>query len=198
MKKILLTGFMPFGGEIVNPSWEIVSNINDNYNGNCIDKLELPVVWGQAQDILYKALDSKYYDYIIMIGQAGGENNIRIERVGLNICGAILDEEKKYHRDLQMETSIFNDGENAYFSSIECERILKAIKEDNIKVKMSYSAGVFLCNYVLYSALYKVNKEKLNTKVGFIHVPYLKEQNKDNYMNFEDMKKAIEMAIDNC
>ena len=58
MKKLLLTGFTPFGGENINPSWEAVKRI-DSLNGFSIEKVEIPVVWDSAFSELEKAVSRK-------------------------------------------------------------------------------------------------------------------------------------------
>ena len=50
--KILVTGFEPFGGEAVNPSWLAVSQIPDQVKGAEVIKKQLPVEWFRALDIL--------------------------------------------------------------------------------------------------------------------------------------------------
>ena len=50
--KILVTGFEPFGGESVNPSWMAVERLPDTLDGAEIVKRRLPVVYFRALDIL--------------------------------------------------------------------------------------------------------------------------------------------------
>ena len=45
---ILLTGFEPFDGASVNPSWEAVQRVPDQICGHEVHRLRLPVVYGQA------------------------------------------------------------------------------------------------------------------------------------------------------
>lgn len=199
MRKILITGFEPFGGEKINPSEKTVLSLNDFYGDDMIIKKILPVEWNVSQKMLYEAIDEYSPDKLIMVGQAGGDNCIRIERVGINICGKIADVNGNYAGgDSAKETKIFDNGENAYFSSFDFDGILKKMNEEGIKARLSYSAGVYICNYVLYSALYKIKNENRKIDAGFIHVPYLEEQNKNCFMEFDLMKRAIEIAVEYC
>ena len=45
---LLITGFEPFGGETVNPSWEAVKLLPDFIGPHRICKLQVPVVFGLA------------------------------------------------------------------------------------------------------------------------------------------------------
>jgi pyroglutamyl-peptidase len=48
MKKILVTGFQPFGGETMNPAWEAVRRLPDTIAGASVTKVEIPVVFGKG------------------------------------------------------------------------------------------------------------------------------------------------------
>lgn len=41
---------------------------------------------------------------------------------------------------------------------------------------LSYSAGTYVCNAVMYNALYLAQKHCPSMKAGFIHVPYAPQQ----------------------
>ena len=49
---ILLTGFEPFDGASVNPSWEAVCRVPDQIAGRDVHRLRLPVVYGEAAGLL--------------------------------------------------------------------------------------------------------------------------------------------------
>ena len=60
MKKLLITGFEPFGGEEINPSWEAVSRLPDEIGDYTLTKLRIPVVFGKAADaVLAKATEGQ-------------------------------------------------------------------------------------------------------------------------------------------
>ena len=73
MKKLLITGFEPFGGESLNPSWEAVKRLPNTIGDYSLTKLSLPVVFGKAATALIGAADSIHPDVILSIGQAGGQ-----------------------------------------------------------------------------------------------------------------------------
>ena len=74
-------------------------------------------------------------------------------------------------------------------------KIAEAIDLVGIPSQVSYSAGTYVCNDVLYTLLNKY-KDK-SVKVGFIHVPYSTEQNKEPSMKIEDIVKGLTVAIEN-
>ena len=49
--KILVTGFDPFGGEAINPSWEAVRNLPDTVAGAEIVKVQIPTVFGRSAEV---------------------------------------------------------------------------------------------------------------------------------------------------
>ena len=57
MKKLLITGFEPFGGEEINPSWETVSRLPDEIGGYTLTKLRVPVVFGEAAQVVLAAAE---------------------------------------------------------------------------------------------------------------------------------------------
>lgn len=50
--KILVTGFTPFGGETINPSWEAVRALDDSIAGADIIKCEIPTEFEASIDAL--------------------------------------------------------------------------------------------------------------------------------------------------
>ena len=54
-KKLLITGFDPFGGGDVNPSWEAVSRLSEQVGEYRIHKLAIPTVFGEAAQLALTA-----------------------------------------------------------------------------------------------------------------------------------------------
>lgn len=72
-KKVLLTGFDPFGGESVNPAWEAVKRLHGETAGDIsIAAEKIPTVFCKSADVLEKAIEKHQPDIIICTGQAGG------------------------------------------------------------------------------------------------------------------------------
>ncbi len=198
MKKILVTGFEPFGADSVNPSGEAVLKLTDK-NEYTLFKMILPVTWDGAFDTLSKAWDEIQPDGVLMVGLAGGSDRIRIERVGINLCGATKDNLGLYPNgtsDIPAERAVSESGENAYFSTYNVKAILQALKEREIPAAYSYSAGTYICNNILYSSLEKMIKEKKDMKIGFIHVPCAHGQRENTpSLPMETIVAALELTL---
>lgn len=201
MKKVLLTGFEPFGAKKYNPSYEAVLGVGA-LDGIEIKKLCLPVTWDGAPEKLMRAIEEFDPDAVIMCGLASGRREISVERVGVNICGAIKDNVGNYPSNdgAPCEKAISNDGADAYFSTFDHRKILDAMKEENIPSGYSFSAGTYICNLVLYTALEKDRRERRNRKIGFIHVPDAKEFEPDAAIAIplKTAIRALEIAVINC
>ena len=196
--KILVTGFDPFGGEAVNPSWMAVEQLPDAVAGAEIVKKSLPVVWFKALEILEGYIEEIKPDVVVMCGQAGGADSMRIERVGINLCEARIADNAGV---LLVGDPILKDGPAAYFSTFPFRAMFAAVDAEGIAVKHSFSAGAYLCNHVLYGALHMAETKYPNMKAGFIHVPFLPEQVVDKpegtpSMPLETIAKAIRIMIE--
>lgn len=170
--KLLLTGYEPFGGETINPSYEAVKAFkNKTIKGIDVLVEEMPVAWGKIDEQFEKAVAKHNPDYIICVGQAGGRNAVGIERVAVN-CANGKDNEDV----LREEQIIRKDGPEAYFSTLPISKMNKLVKESKVPCYISNSAGLYLCNYIFYIARHYVEQNNLNIPVGFIHIPYIPEQ----------------------
>lgn len=191
IKKLLITGFEPFDGEKLNSSWESVVRLSNEINGYSLTKLLIPVVFEEAPKMVIEMAENMSADVIICIGQAGGRNAITPELVGINLRHAqIPDNAGNQPKD----EPIIGGGNNAYFSTLPVRKIAQAITEAGVPAQVSYSAGAYVCNDVLYTLLSHFNGSK--TRVGFIHIPYCKEQNKEPSMDINTMVMALTVAIE--
>ncbi len=201
MKKVLLTGFEPFGAKKYNPSYEAVLGVGD-IDGIEIKKLCLPVTWDGAPEKLTREIDEFDPDAVIMCGLASGQREISVERVGVNVCGAIKDNAGNYPSEdgAPCERYISPDGADAYFSTFDHRKMLDAMKMEDIPASYSFSAGTYICNLVLYTALEKDRRDGRGRKMGFIHVPDAKEfePGSASAISLKTAIRALEIAIVNC
>ena len=192
MKKLLITGFEPFGGESINPAWEAVSLLPDKIGDFELIKLCIPVVFKVAAEKVINIATSISPDAILCIGQAGGRNAITPELVGLNLRHAPIPDN---NGNQPIDEPIIANGANALFSTLPVRKIAQAIQKAGLPSQVSYSAGAYVCNDVLYSLL--AHFEHSETKVGFIHIPYCLEQNKQPSMPLNDAIQGLKVAIEN-
>lgn len=193
--KILITAFEPFGGEKVNPALEAMKLLPDKIGEAQILKLELPTVFKKSIEKVWQHIDEYEPDIVISLGQAGGRACISIERVAINIDDTTMADNEG---NMPVDQPIFKDGENAYFSNLPIKNMVEDIKKAGIPANISNTAGTYVCNHVMYGILYKIHKERLNIKAGFIHVPFMPEQVVDKpenpSMSLENIVKAVEIA----
>ncbi|WP_353094702.1 pyroglutamyl-peptidase I [Tissierella praeacuta] len=195
--KILVTGFDPFGGEKINPAYEAVKLIPDRIANCDIIKLEIPTVFARSALVVEKAIEEYKPDVVLNVGQAGGRSSITVEKVAINLAEARIPDNDG---DQPVDQMLQQDGETAYFSTIPVKAIVKNIREHGIPANISYTAGTYVCNSIMYNVLYMTNKKNTNIRAGFIHVPYSTEQavlQKDGIpsMPVETIAKALEYAI---
>ena len=150
--KILVTGFTPFGGEQINPSWEAARRLPNRIGGAELIKHEIPTEFDASGAALHKLLTELRPDAVLCVGQYGGANCIRVERVAINLRDArIADNAGKQPTD----EPVVAGGPDAYFATIPTREIVDALREQGIPAQLSYSAGTFVCNNLLYCALHE-------------------------------------------
>lgn len=194
--KVLITGFDPFGGENINPALEAVKKLPDTILGSEIIKLEIPTVFRESLKKIDENIEKHNPDIVISIGQAGGRFGITPERVAINIDDARI---KDNEGNQPIDVPIFEDGENAYFSTLPIKAMVKEMQNEGIPSSVSNTAGTFVCNHVMYGLLYIIDKKYPNIKGGFIHVPFIPSQValKPNTpsMSLQDITKGLELCI---
>lgn len=197
MKKVLITGFDPFGGEKINPALEAVKELkNIEFTNIELSIKEIPTVFYKSIKVLEAAIDEIKPDVVICIGQAGGRSEITIERVAINVIDARISDNEN---NQPVDVTIVEDGPAAYFATIPIKDIAMNIRKAGIPAAISNTAGTFVCNQLLYGLMHIINTKYKNIKGGFIHIPYLPGQalNYKNQpsMNLLDMVKALEIAV---
>lgn len=174
--KILVTGFEPFGGAVINPAYEAVKLLPDVIAGAEVIKIESrPCLermrkWSGLR--WRNIIRMQFYVSDRLVEDPG----ITVEKVAINLMEArIPDNEGKQ----PLDTPIREDGENAYFASLPVKSMVQYMKEAKIPARVSYTAGTFVCNDIMYRVLYMIDKEYPHMRGGFVHVPYLPEQTLD-------------------
>lgn len=191
--KIIVTGFDPFGGEKINPSIECVKALPE-VEGVELIRLELPTVFKESAKRLNEVINDVKPDAVLSVGQAGGRPGITMERIAINVDDARIPDnisQQPIDEEIQVE------GEAAYFSTLPIKRIVKAIREAGIPAEVSNSAGTFVCNHIMYQALFAATKAEKPFKAGFMHIPFIPEQTTDKpSLSLEESTKALQIAIE--
>lgn len=161
--KLLLTAFDPFGGEKINPALEAVKRVQDKIGDLEIVKLEVPTVFYKSIDTVANAIEKEHPDVVLCIGQAGGRFDLTPERVAININDARIPDNEG---NQPLSGSIFEDGENAYFSSLPIKAMVAEIRKADIPASVSNSAGTYVCNHLMYGVLYTIAKKYPSMRGG--------------------------------
>lgn len=172
-KKILITGFEPFGGESLNPSQILLEKLQrDSAFSAQADFALLPVSFADAKPKLQDLLLHNTYDRVFLLGQAGGRETVCLERVALNWMGGVRDEAGFLPEDGAIEPL----APAAYISDLPLRPLADKLKGEGFPVSVSLTAGAFLCNFVYFTACQILEKQGRGARALFVHVPYLPEQ----------------------
>ena len=163
---ILLTGFEPFDGAQINPSWEAVRLTPDHICGHEVHRLQLPVVFGQAADMLQSEIRRICPDVVISCGVASGRNGVTPELVAINYRKARIPDNagQSYAGE-----PILPGGDTAYMTRLPVNEMVAAIQAEQIPASLSLSAGAYVCNDVYYALLR--SETALGHRGLFVHVP---------------------------
>lgn len=196
--KVLVTGFDPFGGDKVNPAYEAVKKMPSEIAGAEIIKLEVPTVFGKSGQVVKEAIQEHQPEIVICVGQAGGRSAISFERVAINLAEArIADNEGNQPFDTPLEA----DGPAAYFTSLPIKAMTKNVHEHGLPAYISYTAGTFVCNDIMYRLLHLIETEFPTIRGGFIHVPFSPDQVIDrpvgtSAMSLDDIAASLTYAVE--
>ena len=168
---ILVTGFEPFGGETINPSWEAARALDGERLGDAVFAARrLPCVVDDAGPALIDAIEELNPSLVLCLGLAGGRTDVSIERVAINIVDARIPDNAGRQ---PVDEPVVEGGPVAYFSTLPIKAQLRALHEDGIPASVSSTAGTYVCNAVFYALSHYIATERPVLRGGFIHVPYL-------------------------
>ena len=197
--RVLVTGFEPFGEYSENSSWEVAQRV-----ASCgiemgeveVVAVQLPVSFVRVGEVLRSAIELHSPDLVIVLGQSAVADLIKLERVALNMMDSSNGDNDGVKPD---EEPIYEGEESALFTSLPIKRLRSAINEKGIAVKISNSAGLYVCNRTYYEAL-RMCKERA-MQATFVHLPLFDEQQqpqniKKPTMPLADMAKAVQTIIE--
>jgi pyroglutamyl-peptidase len=193
---VLLSGFEPFGGEKINPSWEVARRFDGvKFNGTEVRAIRLPVNCRRAARAISYAIVTQHPSAVLGLGQAGGRVAFSIERVAVNLADD--------HGSLEMQGGlngkpVVKGGPDAYFARLPLKAILDALRAKEIPAGLSLTAGVYVCNTVMYATLHALRSRR-SVAAGFIHLPYATVQavwRPSSSMSIDVMAAGVEVVLD--
>ena len=199
-KRVLITGFEPYGGDKINPSEMVARSLEGRLiSGRPLAVRVLPSETRTMRERLEQALYEEDPDIVIAMGQYGGRTAMALERVAVNV----LDFEHPDNIGVMRKGDVVaRGGADARLSNLPFDRIIEAWHANGVPGYVSNSAGTFLGNQVLYELLGLTENATPPIITGLVHFPYLPAQailsgsESSPSMSYELMKKGLEVLVE--
>ena len=186
--KILMTGFEPWGEWDTNPSGEVAKSLDGEVIGGVeVVGAVLPVAYGEDIAIVTPLIEKLRPSAVVSLGLSR-RSELSVERVAINMK---MDDQ-----------AIVSGGPDAYFATLPTRSMVEAIAAGGIPAKLSYYAGTFLCNHIMYTVLHYMAQTGISTPAGFIHIPptpdmVREEDQRGASMSLEKIRAGTVLAVEN-
>src|SRR4051812_8383693 len=169
MTTVLITAFEPYDPWTENASWlalvELTRGLSD---GPKVVTRRYPVDFDIARQRLSEDLVADY-DFALHLGQAPGTGRIHLEAIGVNVGGHSAQTPDRFQ-------PLITGGPPAYQSALPLTDWAAKVRELGIPCRVSYHAGTYLCNALLYLTHHFIAAQRLKTRATFIHLPLAPQQ----------------------
>ncbi len=193
---VLVTGFDPFGGERLNPSWEVCTRLPKSIAGLRVEILRVPCEFRSSIEVATAAIERHRPRLVFLLGQAGGRAHLSVERVAINVDDA---RQPDNSGAAPVDEAIAVHGPPAYFATLPVKAMAGAMRAAGVPAEVSNSAGTYVCNHLMYGVLHFLAAGGHAGRAGFIHLPYAEEQVLDRpgvaALSLATMVKGVEAAI---
>jgi len=173
IRDVLVTGFEPFGGEDVNPSWEICRELPEAIGPARVHVLRVPCEFRTAIEVVAREIERLEPSIVLSLGLAGGRAAMSVERVAINVDDARIDDNAG---QAPLDEPVASGGPAAYFATLPVKAMVAAMREADVPAQVSNTAGTFVCNHLMYGVLHFLAASGRPARAGFIHVPWLDSQ----------------------
>ena len=191
---VLVTGFEPFGGAAVNPSWMAAQALHGRIvAGHRLIGAQLPTQFGRSLQVLRDLLHRHHPALVVCTGQAGGRGALSLERVAINVDDARIADTAGAQ---PVDAPVVPGGPSAYFSSLPIKAMLASLLAEGINAEVSQTAGTFVCNHVFYGLMHELatRHDLRRTRGGLVHLPWLPAQGQPS-MRLDEMVQGLRVAI---
>ena len=190
---VLVTGFDPFGGSAVNPSWDAIHALDGReIAGHRIVGGEIPTVFGASLQRLEALMEEHQPQLVVCTGQAGGRPALSLERVAINVNDARIPDNVGAK---PIDVPIVPGGPAAYFTTLPIKAMLQALLQGGVRAEVSQTAGTFVCNQTFYGLMHLLAQPRWEgVRGGLIHVPWLPEQGQPS-MRVDEIVRGLEVAL---
>jgi len=171
--KVLLTGFEPFGGATDNPSMAIAKALDGYTEEDFLVRSKiLPVERYTSVNVALECVKDFEPDIVIALGVAGGRAQITPEKVAINFDDFRIAD----NAGNQPVGALFaEEAPTAYFSTLPINAMTSAMLQNEIPAGVSFTAGTFVCNHLMFGLLDNIEKNNLPIRAGFVHIPQAAE-----------------------
>jgi pyroglutamyl-peptidase len=195
---VLLTGFDPFGGERLNPSWEICRQLaGATIDGLRVETCEVPCEFRRSIETVAAAIERHRPVLVLCLGLARGRAQMSVERVAINVDDARIADNAGAH---PIDEPIAVGGPSAYLATVPVKAMARAMRAVHVPAHVSNTAGTYVCNHVMYGVLHFLAAGGHGARAGFIHVPYAEEQVLDRpampSLALATMVRGVQAAIE--
>lgn len=191
---VLVTGFDPFGGAALNPSWMATQALHGwLVAGHRLIGARLPTVFGDSLHRLVELVHRHRPALVVCTGQAAGRAALSLERVAINVNDAHIPDNAGAQ---PVDTPVVPGGPTAYFSSLPIKAMLVSLLAEGINAEVSQTAGTFVCNHVFYGLMHELatRHELGHVRGGLIHLPWLPAQGQPS-MRLDEIVQGLRTAI---
>jgi len=196
MTKILVTGFEPFLDYKINPTMQIVEELNGK-KIDCYDIVGriLSVDFQQSAEQLKQHIEEVKPQIIISLGLAGGRFKVTPERIAINV----KDGEPDNNGYTPVDERIHEEGADAYLTNLPIRSMVNRLQAEGYPAKISNTAGTYLCNNIMYEGLAYAQQHE-GVRAGFIHIPASFElaiqHGKIPGWSIRDLVAAVQLCIE--
>lgn len=174
--RVLLTGFEPFGGDAINPSWLAAKALHGRQiAGHRIVAACLPTQFGTSAQALSGLLREHRPALVLCLGLAAGRSALSLERVAINVDDARIPDNAGAQ---PVDRAVVAHAPAAYFARLPLKAMLQAMRGAGVACELSNTAGTFVCNHVFFALMHLLatQRGRQSTLGGFMHLPALPQQ----------------------
>lgn len=191
--KTLVTGFENFLDHPYNPSQKVLDSLVV-HEGELITEI-LPVDFDSANKKIVSLILEHQPQVHLSLGLAASRTLITPEVVALNM---IHNPQRPDNRgQTHSLRPIHPEGQDLYWSTLPLRKL-----EQELKLTLSFSAGTYVCNSVMYCALEAIAQNKLNCLSGFIHIPPDQNFHKGGHakggLSLDQIAQSLNQIIELC
>ena len=202
MKSAIVTGFSPFGEYKFNPTQDLAREVDGKeISGFKIRGLVLQPLYHEASKTLIHNIKEHIPDVIISTGLSSSIQGIRFEHYGANL---MLSKYKDGKGRRPNGEPLVRDGPNTYETNVNESLLASKLESLGIDTEVSFHAGSFVCNSLIYLTMREIEDKRLPIKFVFFHAPWtddyadlIKAEKDKITIPKSHLEKAVEIILDN-